>query len=133
MAKCLPAPAPAASTSCTPWANTYTYRSMTARSTRRTSCALVPDLILAGSPWGRHDQGQAQDGDPFYAATHLLTRAQVYALLDRAGLRTQTTRSSLYQPPNETLAAEPPGGCDDPGAGFVCWRAVPGMSSPRSG
>ncbi len=95
--------------------------------------ALILGVIPADSPWGRYYQQRARDGDPFYAAAHLLTRAHVLSLLERSSLRVQATRSSLYQPPGKDAVAEPARDGDGLAAGFVCWRAVPDTPTPVSG
>jgi ubiquinone/menaquinone biosynthesis C-methylase UbiE len=83
--------------------------------------------ILRDSPWGRRYLDKKAAGDLFYRHATFYSLEELQGWLARAGLAFAGASSTLTQPPNESVTAEPVYDGIRPGASFVCLRAgVPG-------
>jgi SAM-dependent methyltransferase len=96
-----------------------------ARRVTRDDGAVVLGEVFAESAWGRFYQRKGAAGHPFYSAARFLTRDETLTLVNGAGLRVVTARSTLCQPPSDTPAPGPACDGEAGAAGFVCWRTVP--------
>ncbi|HEX6208815.1 MAG TPA: class I SAM-dependent methyltransferase [Actinomycetota bacterium] len=96
-----------------------------ARRVLRPGGSLVLGMVFADSPWGDWYRERGEAGHTFYSAARFLTRREVRAMLETAGLTVGAARSTLLQPPSDAPRPEPSRDGDDSRAGFVGWKAIP--------
>jgi SAM-dependent methyltransferase len=87
---------------------------------------LVLGLLLRGTPWADYYAARGAEGHPIYRHAVFHSKAEVEAMLTRAGFRRMAYRSTLFQRPGleAYVQEEEPADGYSSDAGFVCLTAV---------
>jgi len=87
--------------------------------------SIIIGLVPRDSPWGVFYEEKKRAGHPFYSNARFYALKDIENMLQTAGLKISSVRSTLLQRPDEPCRGEEPKEGYIEGAGFLCIKVRP--------